>query len=265
MISHKHKSIFVGIHKTGSHSVLHLLNDPQPEHRFWQGAFDPDWSSAVDFEDYFKFAIVRNPWDRFISAWRFISATRRLPIDTVLANLPRRGGWRSVPHRSVRATVAYAKSTLAIDLLRTRSLVRKGSAWSKSRARHDAHYYHVSAPQTGFILRDGQFILDEVYCLERFNDAVHDLAEKIGIDASRYPHANKSPDPQRRDYRDHFNRESRRLFEVAFSGDIEMLGYSFEDGPGAPPSWFGRPGGFRAHLQTIQAERPVTGTNQSGR
>jgi hypothetical protein len=46
---------------------------------------DEVWSQAI------RFAVVRNPYDRFISAWKYLNATRHRSLDDLLANLPRTG------------------------------------------------------------------------------------------------------------------------------------------------------------------------------
>jgi len=39
------------------------------------------WNSA------FKFAVVRNPWDRFVSGWRYLKQVRNMPLKDLLGNL----------------------------------------------------------------------------------------------------------------------------------------------------------------------------------
>jgi hypothetical protein len=41
--------------------------------------------------DYFRFSIVRNPWDRFVSGWRYLPSTRDRALRDVLGDLPREG------------------------------------------------------------------------------------------------------------------------------------------------------------------------------
>jgi len=69
MIYHKHKLIFTGIPKNASssvHTILKNLTDPEHHHR---SIIDEYNSNDADLMDtYTGFAIVRNPYDRFISA-----------------------------------------------------------------------------------------------------------------------------------------------------------------------------------------------------
>ena len=97
MISHKYKCIFVEVPKTGSTSVRAILGKPwKPHLNLWQikNHMENYWThvggrtnralevfylalpkqhrSSVgrkQFETYFKFGFVRNPWDRIVSLY----------------------------------------------------------------------------------------------------------------------------------------------------------------------------------------------------
>ena len=53
--------------------------------------------------DAFKWAVVRNPYDRVISAWRYLDALRALPLEQVLANPPSKNGAPSDYHHFTRS------------------------------------------------------------------------------------------------------------------------------------------------------------------
>lgn len=75
MICHKYKFIFVHIPKTAGTSIGNALTTVMP--RFGYGSITPagtdkhqhvlDLIGLQKSEDYFKFAFVRNPWDRHVS------------------------------------------------------------------------------------------------------------------------------------------------------------------------------------------------------
>jgi hypothetical protein len=58
----------------------HFLND---------GVLSPEYESAPS--DYFRFSAVRNPWDRFVSGWKYLESTRKRSLLDVLTNLPQAG------------------------------------------------------------------------------------------------------------------------------------------------------------------------------
>lgn len=95
IISHKHRYIFFAVPKTGTHSVRQALRpymdeaDQEQVGLFLEKRFDIPELSALGhghlgvqqvepvlgpvFRDYFKFAFVRNPYDRFVSYCAFMT------------------------------------------------------------------------------------------------------------------------------------------------------------------------------------------------
>lgn len=43
---------------------------------------------ATLYRDYFVFAIIRNPWERFVSGWKYCKSTKDKSLIDVLSNLP---------------------------------------------------------------------------------------------------------------------------------------------------------------------------------
>lgn len=68
MVSDQYKCIFIEVPKTGSTSIRHLLGQPQKPHlNICQ--IKQDLAGGGQFESYFKFGFVRNPWDRAVSLY----------------------------------------------------------------------------------------------------------------------------------------------------------------------------------------------------
>ena len=96
MISDKHKCIFVHIPRTGGSSIETVLWPRKEEKDLWQGftsRFNNEYQTdglqhlyarnirkAVGdrFDRYFKFTIVRNPWDKAVSSYAHAKKTARL-------------------------------------------------------------------------------------------------------------------------------------------------------------------------------------------
>lgn len=92
MICHRHKSIFIHQRKCAGNSIIRAfdIDAENPDWHFMNdGVLSPDFKSAPT--DYFIFAVIRNPWDRFISGWKYCATTRDRTLRDVLQNLPSKG------------------------------------------------------------------------------------------------------------------------------------------------------------------------------
>lgn len=85
LISHKHKFITIDIPKTATRSlretllpqnVIDIVGDPNFNATFYQHGTAMQCSESLqklnkNFSDYFSFVIVRNPWDRYYSFFKY--------------------------------------------------------------------------------------------------------------------------------------------------------------------------------------------------
>ncbi len=85
MISHKYKFIFIHIPKTGGSSIRQSLSAIAPRqdraalNRFGAHITATDMKKRVRpevWDTYFKFAFVRNPYDRLVSLWYYVRRIR---------------------------------------------------------------------------------------------------------------------------------------------------------------------------------------------
>jgi hypothetical protein len=218
--------------------------------RLNNGLMDPEWQRDERVADYFTFAVVRNPWDRFVSGWKHVRCTSRLPLDVVLRNLPRRSPFENMRAQSVAARIAYTRSALATEYTRARAAWAGRMKYRDTKRFHDHNFFHVSCPQTDFILTPSNLsAVDEIYCLEDFVVATEQIGARLGIEDLTPLHSNKQR--ERDDYRDYFTPQTIALFESAFPRDVGMLGYRFSDGPGSPPEWSRKPGGLVRRLEVL--------------
>lgn len=95
MINHKHKFIFIHVSKTGGTSIEHALNPnvsldySDNSNTTGNTAFkDKHWSALKykrecpkEYESYFKFAFVRNPWDRLVSNYKWLVYIGKEQLD----------------------------------------------------------------------------------------------------------------------------------------------------------------------------------------
>ena len=93
LISHKHKFIFVHVGRTGGCSIeaalggigARFFNPEQPDDERHRKLSDYKRLFPDIFDDYFKFAFVRNPWARMVSAYAYnqsVAAARLSAVDS---------------------------------------------------------------------------------------------------------------------------------------------------------------------------------------
>jgi hypothetical protein len=154
--------------------------------------------SEHDFDRYFKFTFVRNPWDRLVSGFRFLKS----------------GGLNGGDR-------AWAREHLAPfddfhDFV-ARWVDRKNvSTWK--------HF----APQYKYICEPGgeNLKVDFVGYFEHLADDFEHVRAKLGLRAGLEHHNRTSG--SREDYRACYSTETRDLVADVYAEDIRLFGYDFE-------------------------------------
>ena len=188
--------IFVHIPKTAGISVCQALfgclGGGHLAARTYQVIFGTE-----HYNQYFKFAFVRNPWDRLLSAYTFL----------------KKGGFNE--HDQVWARQHLGKFE------NFNNFVKDGL--TPSNIYQKLHFI----PQWEYVVdRSGKVNLDYIGRFETLEKDFELLTTSLGVSAS-LPKTNTSP--RERDYRSYYNDESIELVAKLYSRDIELFGYSFED------------------------------------
>jgi hypothetical protein len=188
----ENRCIFVHITKTAGTSVATSLFNYLPYHY-----------TAVDyrviygkktFNQYFKFAFVRNPWDRLYSAYRYLKS----------------GGWNEKDKKWAEQNLNQFDSF--------GSFVKQ---WlTKENIKKHRHFW----PQYLFVCDNKKrIIIDYLAYFETIEDDFDRLCGLLKIEAALGRH-NANPG---NDYRDAYDAESRNLVAEVYSTDIELFGYDF--------------------------------------
>lgn len=184
MIFHNYKTIFIHIPKAGGTSIENLMW-PKPETRtvsdLWMGFIRPHFNKyqtgglqhllakqireevgLAIFNSYYKFSVVRNPWEKSVSQFVYMSSRNDL---------------RSFINMKNGATfMEYLELISKID--------------------------HVQwKPQVEFILDDnGELIVDDVFRLEEIKNNYDVLTSKTGANFTSLQHVNKGRYNSFKDY-----------------------------------------------------------------
>ncbi len=185
--------IFVHITKTAGTSVALSLFGELPYHytaRNYQAIF-----GRSDFNRYFKFCFVRNPWDRLYSAWRYLKNGGWDEQDKIWAeeNLPDTDNFNE----------------FVMDWLTAESL---------------SSHIHFK-PQHKFICDYRSKIIVD-FC-GRFEDLVNDYGIIARTTGTVAPLKSKNITPGTHSYRDIYNEASKEKVATLYAKDIALLGYTF--------------------------------------
>jgi len=146
--------------------------------------------------DYFKFTIVRNPWDRLVSAYFFL----------------KNGGFNELDK-------AWFSEELGVysgfeDFVRT--WLNKKNIWK---------WYHFQ-PQYHYILEKRKMMsLDFIGFLENIDEDFMYISKRIGVNCS-LPSSNKS---KHATYTNYYTDETKNIVAEVYAEDIKLLGYNFDN------------------------------------
>jgi hypothetical protein len=219
LLSVKHRFLFVHIAKTGGTSVRAALQaqrwrDPWYWPMFLCSRLShlsghriatklPRHAKVVAakellpkefFDQLFKFAFVRNPWDLQVSSFHHIRRERPqyLSGHEDFAAFLR---WKLDPERP--------------------------------------YQYHIDTSiesQTDYLIDlSGRVVVDFIGRYERLGEDFAEACRRIGMPAPALPHQRQARDRQK-DYRGYYTDETAELVARHFARDIEILGYGFDPG-----------------------------------
>lgn len=209
IVSHRLKLMFVHIPKTGGTSLY-------SNKKFSRGVFNnvlgPSDSVFYghlpiiamrnrypeEFDEYFKFCFVRNPWDRLSS---FFHGKKYGFID--------RGGERP-------------ENTSIVDDHETLNDFIFSVDWSSIYSKRN----HLTPQIKWMTDKNGKILVDHISKYENYNAEVRYVCKRISILDPNIPR-NRMSENSRLDYRKVYSKETRKIIEEAYKEDIEKFGYSF--------------------------------------
>jgi hypothetical protein len=214
LISHSHKFITIDIPKTGTRSFreslyplgyIDIVGKPFVEADFYQHdtairAKKQFAKHNFDWNDYFKFTIVRNPWARYFSFFKYFKnyADKFLRRDESIA-------WGAAEINQGQYCVSLFSNSDEQTILK--NIIINNPA-------QDEYYCD----------QNGQIIVDHIASFENLSNEFAFLCEQVEISPPILHHGNKSSNSQ--NMHDIYNQELIDLVSLKEKGVIELKGYT---------------------------------------
>ena len=197
-ISNELRCIFIHIPKVAGTSIKQALDLSGQGHPFWE-YFAQNYPEQ--WKTYRKFTVIRNPWDRVVSAFCYAQMEESYwhGTDTWL-------------HPDYELLKNCKFSEFCHILLNQRD-----------RLKHESWY-----PQCRWIAtkKDGRVVsvVNDILRYESLDADFAQLADLLGAKVRKLPHVNKT---DRMAYRKYYNTKTRKIISRVYRADIELFGYSY--------------------------------------
>ncbi len=219
-ISHQHRFVFFASPKTGSRSVRKVLDAHAEIHGRPAQKITADFpfynhmrpvelrdvfaSREWDFDSYFKFVMVRNPWSRLVSLYEMSAFREAGQLSRLRSRVARHEGFRTwvrtVDPRVGRGVPAGVE----------KGVIRFGTF----------SYIGFAGDE------DGHPLVDEVIKLEEIESGLPSVLDRLGLPLPRrVPKIGRGR--YKDDFREYYDRGTRDLVASLYEEDIDRFGYTF--------------------------------------
>lgn len=198
LVSNQKQYIFYKIYKSGSSTISKILRSHTEisslsyKKVLFKNSIEQLNAYHPNFDSYFKFAFVRNPWDRLVSLY----------------------SEKIVNHKKTINKVPYYKEFIGLSF--ESFLDRIIYSDLESCIPHHRLQTHLMPLNK----------MDFIGKLENFNKDIQVVLDHLNIKNYKIGHLNKSKHPH---YSTFYNDYTKRLVEVNYSEDIENFEYSFDE------------------------------------
>lgn len=209
LISHQSRCIFAHVPKCAGSSIKKILEldciIPPYWHCSWEEAREILGEEIL--HTYFKFAIVRNPWDRVISAWQMFEQKPWCYHQ----NYSLKEFLKIVRDESINY-IAHYKNLLEMKL------------WEKSPENIRHHTLPCLHPYYGLVDRSGQIQVDFIGRFETLDRDFQKICQHLNIPALSLPKNNAT---EHHHYSQYYDNELSQCVSDYYQADIKTFQYQF--------------------------------------
>ncbi|MEO1394467.1 MAG: sulfotransferase family 2 domain-containing protein [Cyanobacteria bacterium J06634_5] len=186
------KAIFIHVPKTAGTSIYDLIGYT------YIGHVPYDWyksRNSVKYDTYFKFSVVRNPWDRLVSTYVYL----------------KKGGNNAMDNH-------WAKKNLSMfssfdDFVKKWVTEENVQSWM--------HFI----PQHQYIFDNNDNIqVDYIAKFENLSDDFEVISDRLNLQRS-LPHVNAG---KRKPYQEYYTEETKDIVSSVYAKDVQLFDYEFE-------------------------------------
>ena len=200
--------LFTHVSRTGGTTLTNCLSSLLPDFRLLLGQHEPLAAArpilGKHFEQSFKFAFVRNPWERFVSWYALIGqAPQATEIDKATVLDPESSHWKNFD--------SFLENWCKAEVLIDGAIRRRLSQWAQLT---DAQ---------------GTLLVDDFGRFENFEKDAVRLLKKVGIKCPVLPTIIPS---RHQHYSVYYSDFGREIVEESFAEDLKVFGYRFDNSVG---------------------------------
>ena len=187
-LCHSRKFLWFRVAKVGTRTILKYFTEDETSQGSVEQTNFIHYPPAL-YKDYYKFAFVRNPWDRLISCWQ-----HRVVRSNIF-------GFTSTEHERMQTLENFVDYVAGLDI-----------------ADCDRHLRSQSA------LIDLNNV-DYLGRMESFNEDLLQISQQIGLPHKEIIQKNKTPN--RKTYHTYYNDTTAEKVADIYKKDLQILGYRF--------------------------------------
>lgn len=195
MINNEYKCIFIHIPKTGGTSIVKLINAKKCEGfsgNNHQQSLSRYKQRFDNYDNYYKFTVVRNPWDKMVSEYKWFTNTKyKFP------------GRHVTKHFSDKGFDFFVEN------------FRKLKVGDMSHRREQITFIRP--------VED----LNKIVRFEHLSTELYSICEHLNIPIDTIPHKHNLSSNMRH-YTEYYNDSTRKLVAEQYKNDIEHFGYKFD-------------------------------------